>query len=110
MKKLFYVLGCLLILSSSPVLARAEDPAVVVVRVYEGAYLEMTIARGTEAPEYLKFDTGYSKKAMAATARGYQEVLSKLYAQGYVLQQSIDGSHTSNSTSCTLIFVKTTRP
>ena len=110
MKKLFYVLGCLLILSSSPVLAIAEDPAIVVVRVYEGSYLEITIARGTETPEYLKFDAGYSKKAMAATARGYQDVVSKLYAQGYVLQQSIEGPRNMNSSSSTLIFVKSPRP
>ncbi|RPD45829.1 hypothetical protein DNI29_16905 [Hymenobacter sediminis] len=111
MKKLFFMLGCLLVLSSYPVMAVADDPAVVVVRIFESrAILEFTVVRGTGQPEYYKFESGISTKDMAAAGTGYQEVLSKLYAQGYVLQQSLEGMQSESWKLHTLIFIKAPKP
>lgn len=107
MKKLSYILGCLLVLSSSPAFALADEPAVVVVRIYESrATVEMTLVRGTGQPEFYRFASGNAKKDLVATATGYQEVISKLYAQGYMLQQGLEGVQGENSNLHTLIFVK----
>jgi hypothetical protein len=107
MKKLFYILGCLLVLSSSPVMAVADDPAVVVVRIYESrATLEMTIVRGAGQPEFYKFNSGIRQKDLVAAGAGYQEVISKLYAQGFMLQQSLNGVQGESSNLHTLIFIK----
>ncbi|TGD82501.1 hypothetical protein [Hymenobacter wooponensis] len=107
MKKLFYMLGCLLVLSSSPVLAVSEDPSVVVVRIYESrATVEVTVVRGTGQPEFYKFDSGIRQKDLTAAAIGYQELIAKLYAQGYILQQGLEGIQGENSNLHTLIFVK----
>ncbi|SNC66221.1 hypothetical protein SAMN06265337_1538 [Hymenobacter gelipurpurascens] len=107
MKKLFYIVGCLVVLSSSPVLAVAEDPAVVVVRIYESRVtVEVTVVRGTGQPEFYKFGSGSRQKDLVAAATGYQEVIAKLYAQGYILQESLEGIQGESSNLHTLIFVK----
>jgi hypothetical protein len=109
MKKLFYIVGCLLVLSSSPVLAVVEEPAVVVVRIYESrTIVEVIVVRGTGQPEFYKFDSGIRQKDLVAAANGYQEVIAKLYGQGYMLQQSLEGMQGENSNLHTLIFVKAT--
>jgi hypothetical protein len=116
MKKLFYIVGCLLMLGSSPVMAAADDPAVVVVRVYEtSSTVRLVIARGTDAPEVVDFVGGRSDKAMKAAAIQYQRYIAKFYEQGYALQGQVDGYHDKDTFDdvavlSTLIFVKAAKP
>jgi hypothetical protein len=104
MKKLFLLVGCLLVLGSSPVFAVvAEDPSVVLVRAWEtGLKPTITIVRGGSAPEVTKVKNGDFLVA-------YQQVIANLYAQGYVLQSSIGTSDGPIGVS-TLIFVKPAKP
>ncbi|WBO86080.1 hypothetical protein [Hymenobacter yonginensis] len=113
MKKLFYIVGCLLVLGSSPAFAVADDPAVIIVRVHEslkGAHL--VIERGAEKPEVIDFVAGNSASENASAAKGYHSVISKLYQQGYVLQSTITGASLQGGTSAatyslsTLVFIK----
>lgn len=124
MRKLFFLTGCLLALSSIPALAQTSVPAlaqaskpdVVVVRVAERENLiRVSIARGTAAPETLEFENGGSEKTNAAVAAAYQRIIAQLYEQGYVLQSTL--SATGNvlmgafaGTTSTLIFVKAPKP
>ena len=112
MKKLLMVLGCLLVLGSTPV--RADD-AVVVVRIVESrGSVDLYIARGAAEAEHVAFDAGFRDKAAGQTAVRYQQELAKLYAQGYVLQSTLSDhgrkdADFSQSVS-TLIFVKASKP
>jgi peptide methionine sulfoxide reductase MsrA len=103
MKKLFYIVGCLLVLSSSPILAVVEDPSVVLVRTYErGLKPEITIVRETGKPEVIKV-------RFQDYLTTYRKVIADLYAQGYVIQSSTSlgdgGIHYD-----TLIFAKIAKP
>ncbi|MBO3273211.1 hypothetical protein [Hymenobacter defluvii] len=114
MKKLFFLVGCLLVLGSAPVQA-AEDPALVVVRIVESrGSVNLYIARGAAEAEHIEFDTGFRDKAAGQTAVSYQRELAKLYAQGYVLQSTLSNHGRTDpefsQTVSTLIFVKAPKP
>ena len=110
MKKLFFLLSCLLVLSSTPVLA--VDPPFIIVRVYEsGSLIRLVIERGTEKAEEIEFEGGYSHKEQLTAAKGYFTALAKFYQQGYVIQQVVPGASSGGgSGTSTLIFVKALKP
>ncbi|TGE04776.1 hypothetical protein [Hymenobacter fodinae] len=112
MKKLFYMVGCLLVLSSSPVMAVVGDPAVVVVRVSEHAGgISIAISKGAGPAEMARFDNGDNDKYLTRAADGYQKVIANLYAQGYVLQSTVQGYQDPSIKSySTLIFIKAPKP
>jgi hypothetical protein len=112
MKKLFFLVGCLLVLSSTPAVA---DDSVVVVRIVESrGAVDLYIARGAAEAEHVEFAAGFGERAVAQTAIRYQRELAKLYAQGYVLQSTLSdhGRKDADFTQSvsTLIFVKALRP
>lgn len=110
MKRLILGVGCLLVLSSSPVLAQTE-PEIAVVRVVESvSKVRISIARGSAAPEYVEFDGGLSSKDAPQVAVSYQRVMAKLYAEGYVLQGSIGSYEGEAFNSRALLFVKAPKP
>ena len=111
MKKLLYLLTCLLVLSSFPILAVAAGPTVVVVRTFESqSSIRVCISRGAATPEIVEFPGGDDERKSASSAVGYQLVIAKLYAQGYVLQSTFAGATYGSTTSNTLVFVKATKP
>lgn len=104
MKKLLFLGACLVALASQPAMAQTGGPDVVVVRVLEfSRKLQFSIARGQQQPEELTFEL--SKEAKASS--GYQIVLAKLYAQGYVMQAVVPGlNNGSGYVESTLILTK----
>lgn len=102
MKKLLFVLSCLLVLDSAPVLAHKLEPEVVVVRVVEfNGRIKVSISRGSKE-ESIELELGQSEKKMRATASGYQKLIQQLYQEGFHLQSTF----TTNASTSTLIFVK----
>ncbi|TGE29717.1 hypothetical protein [Hymenobacter metallicola] len=111
MKKLFFLLSCLLVLGSAPVWAQTSEPPMIVVRVTEDTDLvRLVIERGTGKQEELEFRSGYTRKDNQVAAKGYFDFLNKLYQQGYILQASIVGVPSQISNSTTLVFVKPSKP
>ena len=107
MKKLFVLGACLLALSSSPVMAQAVEPDIVVVRVYDGATLEFVIVRGEGKTETMKFDGGVTDKRLISTGEAYFKLYHRLYQEGYTLQNTMAGS---GGYASTLLFVKAPKP
>lgn len=111
MRKLFFLAGCLLALSSVPALAQNAS-SVAVVRVVEtNNKVHISIVRGSADPEFMEFEGGLSSKRAPQIAVEYQRVMSRLYAEGYQLQGTI-GEALSGTTevSRTLLFVKAPKP
>lgn len=109
MKKLVFLLICLLLLGSALAWAQVESP-VIVVRVIETPYkVHIAIARGEAKPELIEFDGGYLLKDTGRVADLYQRVVGKLYAEGYVLQGTIAASG-EGSLNRSLLFVKAPQP
>ncbi|GAC1368983.1 MAG: hypothetical protein NVS3B25_32730 [Hymenobacter sp.] len=84
MKKLL-LLGCLLAGTGSPARAQVGRADVVVVRFYYGGYggLNAVIARGPAPRETLKTKGGAPEEAQF-----YQQVIARLYREGYVLKMT----------------------
>lgn len=91
--------------------ARAADPEVVIVQVVENNIkADIFIVRGESTPEHIEIPVGITDKRAASAAVGYQRVLAKLYAEGYVPQGS-SGARTDGAFSTTTyIFVKASKP
>ncbi|TGE04777.1 hypothetical protein [Hymenobacter fodinae] len=106
MKRLFYLMGCLLILSSSPMMAQGDQPNVVVVRAIESNLnLIIITARGgaTHAREELKFaGKNYSEQVTAK----YQQLIDSYLQQGFVLQSMTSQAYANS----TFVFVKAPKP
>lgn len=114
MRKLVFLIGCLLVLATCPAWAQAE-PQVIVVRTVETVTkVRLIIARGSGEPEVMEFENGSLDKRAIPAAVGYQRVIATLYAQGYVLQSTVGGSGKggmdNTATYSTLIFVKAPKP
>jgi hypothetical protein len=109
MKKLFFLVSCLLVLGSSPAWAQAGSPVVVVRIVETVGKVRIAIARGDSKPELVEFDGGFTGKDANQVAVNYQQVMAKLYAEGYVLQGTISGVGDANI-SRSLLFVKAPKP
>ncbi|TGD82500.1 hypothetical protein [Hymenobacter wooponensis] len=104
MKKILCIVGCLLVLGSSPVLAVAEEPSVVLVRTYENGIgkPQIVIVRDTGAPEVMRVK--YEDYLVT-----YRKVIADLYAQGYTLQSSMAVGEKGPYLG-TMIFVKAAKP
>ncbi|SMC00703.1 hypothetical protein SAMN00120144_3083 [Hymenobacter roseosalivarius DSM 11622] len=105
MKKLFFLVSCLLVLGSSPAWAWAETD-IVVVRVDLGLR-RIIITRGENQSELMKIDVrGFPEKTAVHLNEAYYSLIKKLGQEGYVVQQRLaDGEG-----STTLLFVKATAP
>ncbi|MGI4743393.1 MAG: hypothetical protein ACRYG7_50220 [Janthinobacterium lividum] len=88
MKKLLLVSACLLALSSSPVLAQAGGPNVVVVQLYHTGLStgHIAITRGEGKTEDIEYKDQDTKEHTSAIA--YQRVLAQLYQEGYTLKST----------------------
>jgi hypothetical protein len=90
-------------LASQPVMAQTAGAEVIVVRVYDaGGNVELAISRGKGQVEMIKFSSGVRDKHLQEAAEGYQQVLAKLYQEGY----SLKSTFTTAENLSTLVFVK----
>lgn len=106
MKKLFLVVGCLLVLSASPVLAE-DAPSVVTVRVDEyGVRLSISVSTGSAPAQTQEFVAAKKQTYSQMVAQQYQKLVSTYTEQGYVLRGIIPGEQYNGSSSSTLVFVK----
>jgi hypothetical protein len=105
MKKLFFLLGCLLVLSSSPAWAQAETD-IVVVRI-DIPQRRMIITRGEKQSEVVMLDLEFGvNKTPVSINEAYYRLVKKLAQEGYVVQQRLEGGEESSI----LLFVKAPKP
>lgn len=101
MKKRFFIFigACLWALGLSPVLAQTGGPDVVVVRFYHMSTtrLHVAIVRGAAKPEEQEM-----KGSDVEEAQFCQQVIAKLYQEGYTLKAAFATGVVPN----TLLFVK----
>lgn len=104
MKKLLLLSAGLLLAPYLPAQAQTSAPDMVVVKVSEtqGSTL-LVIVRGEGQSETIELEGGGGPNAMTQSAKRVHQVLSRLYAQGYVLKSTFTGDHGSMST---LVLVK----
>jgi hypothetical protein len=101
MKKLLFLGAFLVALASQPVMAQTAGPDVVVVQAYFPVGTgRVVISRGPGKTEELEFKNGFRQ---SAAAESYQQVIAKLYQEGYSIKASFGSGTTILST---LIFVK----
>jgi hypothetical protein len=102
MKKLLFLGACLVAFASQPVLAQTGGPEVVVVRFgYVGASkLRAYIARGADKVEEQE---NPGKNRMPDEAAFCQQLITKLYQEGYTLKGSFS---TGNIPPASMVFVK----
>lgn len=105
MKKLVFLVGCLLTLSSAPAWAQGKAD-VVTVRVEEqGYYLYVYTARsGSEVVDMQELQTAKRERPGALITRTYQQVMTTYLDQGYVLQSMI--ANKPGAENAVNIFVK----
>ncbi|QJX48279.1 hypothetical protein HMJ29_15625 [Hymenobacter taeanensis] len=104
MKKLFYMVGCWLVLSSSSALAQGEQPRVIVVRTVESVNkFYIYTSRGEEKAARQEFKFKFGDTYEQATPQ-YQKIIATYIEQGYVLQSStaLDKTNPNNM----FIFIK----
>lgn len=106
MKKLLFLGACLVALASQPAVAQAGSPDVVTVKVKEAFYyLQIIISRGAGKPQVLDFPQKALKEDGAIEA-ATQQVIAKLYQEGYTLKETFGGAYPASGTRSTLIFTK----
>jgi hypothetical protein len=112
MKKLFFMVSCLVVLGSSLVSAQAlKEPAVITVNVHEyGVRLYITTANGGEVAEPQMLMAGKKQSFAQLVAQEYQKLLNDYAQRGYVLQGIIPGKQSGDESSSTLLFVKFPKP
>jgi opacity protein-like surface antigen len=104
MKRLLFLGASLVALASQPVMAQTSGPDVVVMKVAEFQNnTQIVIARAESKVEVMELEGGAGPNAMSQSAKRVQQVVTKLYAQGYVLKSTYSGYGGNMST---LVFVK----
>jgi hypothetical protein len=104
MKKLLLLSAGLLVAPYLLGQAQTGAPDMVVVKVSETqSSTLLVIARGEGQSEIMELEGGGGSNAMTQSAKRVHQVLTKLYAQGYVLKSTFTGDRGSMST---LVLVK----
>ena len=103
MKKIISLVACLLALASSPALAQAGGPAVVVVQLYYSGIGtgHVAVTRGEGKTEDIEYKVVSIKQHVAAET--YQRVFAQLYQEGYALKSTFSPGDDS---VVTLVFDK----
>jgi hypothetical protein len=107
MKKLLFFGVCLVALASQPVMAQDTEAEVVIVQITVVSRGDgyITITRGTEKAEVVKFAVYNKRDPTEAVA--YQQVITKLYREGYSLKSTFDTSGgNSDIVTANMVFVK----
>lgn len=105
MKKLFCVVGCLIMLGSVPVFAQT-GPEMAIVRIDLGSR-RVIITREEGKSEVTSFSLrmGLEKTPVDVT-EVYYTTIKKMLQEGYELKERLDASETAS----TLLFVKAPKP
>lgn len=92
MKKILITVACLMAGACVPARAQGTGPEVVTVKVNESRYrpLQLIISRDSGPAEVLTFDAKGMRKPGAKEA-ATQQVLAKLYREGFVVKNSFGG-------------------
>jgi hypothetical protein len=110
MKKLFFLWACLVALASSPVMAQTGVVETVVVTVENDIGLHIVISRGPGKSEVVEVSYKEVRQNPAAREEELQQVVDKLFRQGFGLQGTYGGGGAGRSGSFysknTLIFTK----
>jgi hypothetical protein len=107
MKKIILLGACLWAFAAPPTQAQTGSPDIVVVKVLESRLAtRIIIARSWGFPDELEVKVGLAGNEttlVRESAKKMQEVLMKLYEQGYTIKSSFGGSDGGPST---LVLVK----
>ena len=106
MKKILIAVACLLAGACVPARAQGAGPEVVTVKVRERRNhpLQLIVSRSSGPVEVLTFDSKEMRKPGANEA-ATQQVLAKLYREGFVVKNTFGGSDNFGTVN-TLIFVR----
>jgi hypothetical protein len=107
MKKLLFLGACLVALASQPMKAQVSDAEIIIVQTTLISRGEgyITITRGTEKAEQVGFTTNSKKDPEEAVA--YQQVMTKLYQEGYTLKSTFTTSSGKEEiVRVNMVFVK----
>jgi hypothetical protein len=101
MKRFLFLGACLVALASQPVMAQTGGADVVVVQVSFGVGAgQILISRGEGKTEIV---TVKKNKNEAFESEAYQQVIAKLYQEGYTIKSTFsDGV----KNQCNLVFIK----
>jgi hypothetical protein len=106
MKKLLFLSACVGALLTEPVLARVSEPEIIIVKVLESRLAtRIVIARSWGIPEEVEITpglTGNEATVEVEAAKKMQQVLAKLYQQGYSIKSTFSGERGLS----TLVLVK----
>lgn len=96
MKKVLIAVACLVAGAGMPARAQGAGPEVVTVKVREGRNhpLQLIISRSSGPAEVLTFDSKEMRKPGANEA-ATQQVLAKLYCEGFAVKNTFGGATTS---------------
>lgn len=88
MRKLFILVGCLVSLTSQPVMAQTGGADVVIVRAYQiNGKCVVATSHGTGKTEVTSVDVPINNfKNQAPTAEAYHQIIAALVQQGYSLK------------------------
>jgi hypothetical protein len=107
MKKMLLLGACLWVFAAPPAQAQTGNSDIVVIKVLESRLAtRIIIARSWGFPDELEVKAGLAGNEatlVRESAQKMQEVLMKLYAQGYTIKSSFGGSDGGPST---LVLVK----
>jgi hypothetical protein len=108
MKKLILLGGCLWAFAAQPAKAQTGQTDIVVMKVLESRVgTRIVVARSWGFPDEIEVKpilTNNEARLMRDSAEKIQEVLTKLYEQGYAIKSSFSGSEGGQST---IVLVKT---
>jgi len=106
MKKILLLSACVGALLTEPLLARATEPEVIIVKVLESRLVtRIVIARSWGIPEEVEITPGIIGNEATVeleTAKKMQQLLGKLYNQGYAIKSTFSGERGMS----TLVLVK----
>jgi hypothetical protein len=104
MKKLILLAACLLALTAQPVLAQTGGADVVVVRVLEGnpRDVRIIVSYSEKKSETTTVKSTLDKEGQIAINEACQQVIQKLYRDGYTLKNTYSASPYTHG----FIFVK----
>jgi len=109
MRKLLLLSACVGALLTGPVQARATEPEIVIVKVLESRLAtRIVIARTWGIPEEVEITpglTGNEATVEVEVAKKMQQVLAKLYEEGYAIKSTFSGERGLS----TLVLVKEQR-
>lgn len=105
MKKLFFLLSCLLVLGSIPTLAQGEPDMAIVQIDFNTRKVVITRAEGKSEVTDFSLRQGFEKRVVDSNEL-YYATIKRLQQEGYTLKEVLN----SGGSSSVFLFVKTPKP